>query len=55
MFLIAFVGAIAMVFGQSLRTLAMLAAGSAFTHDLAESKVIGHRLVTNGPYQYFRL
>lgn len=46
--------AVVMVFGQVVRTLAMITAGSNFTHLVQEEKRKEHELVTSGIYQYFR-
>ncbi|EAL70431.1 prenylcysteine methyltransferase [Dictyostelium discoideum AX4] len=48
------VGAICMVFGQIVRSVAMDTAGSNFTHLVQEEKRDDHVLVTNGIYQYMR-
>ncbi|KAI9001078.1 protein-s-isoprenylcysteine O-methyltransferase [Trametes punicea] len=48
------IGVIATVFGQLLRSAAMIHAGSNFSHLLAFRKVEGHVLVTDGIYRWFR-
>lgn len=48
------VGLILTLFGQFLRSWSMAVAGSNFDHYVQTSRVPGHRLVTQGPYHFFR-
>lgn len=48
------VGAACVVLGQVLRTWAMLHAGRAFTHYVAQTRAPGHALVRTGPYAWMR-
>ena len=48
------VGLCAMLVGQLMRTMAMLEAANAFTHEVAEEKTREHRLVREGIYAYMR-
>ncbi|KAI0771559.1 protein-s-isoprenylcysteine O-methyltransferase [Trametes elegans] len=47
-------GMIATIAGQTLRSTAMIHAGTNFSHVLAYRKVEGHVLVTDGIYKWFR-
>ena len=51
---ICLVGAVAVVFGESLRKIAMVTGGSNFTHIVQYRKRDGHQLVTSGVYSIFR-
>lgn len=48
------VGAVLVTFGEALRKVAMLTAGSNFTHIVQYRKRQGHQLVTQGVYSFFR-
>ena len=48
------VGAMLVTFGEVLRKVAMLTAGSNFTHIVQNRKRQGHQLVTDGVYSFFR-
>jgi len=48
------IGFIVLVGGQLLRTVAMMTAGSNFSHYIAEDKEDDHKLVTYGVYSVFR-
>jgi protein-S-isoprenylcysteine O-methyltransferase len=43
------------VFGQSIRTVAMYQAGQSFNHQVQETKAPTHKLVTTGLYKYCSL
>ncbi|KAI0269110.1 ICMT-domain-containing protein [Gloeopeniophorella convolvens] len=47
-------GATLVIFGQFLRSAAMIKAASNFSHSLAFQKLAGHRLVTDGIYAWSR-
>lgn len=51
---VAVVGAILVVFGETLRKVAMFSAGSNFTHIVQYRKRDTHQLVTSGVYSLFR-
>ncbi|THV08453.1 ICMT-domain-containing protein [Dendrothele bispora CBS 962.96] len=51
---ISFVGIIMVVFGQALRSIAMIHASTNFSHTVAYQKRETHRLVTDGVYAWFR-
>ncbi|KAM5540446.1 hypothetical protein V8D89_005904 [Ganoderma adspersum] len=51
---VSFLGTILVLFGQTLRSTAMIYAGSNFSHMLAYRKLDGHVLVTGGIYRWFR-
>jgi len=51
---ITFLGVLVTIAGQTIRTIAMVEAGSNFTHQIAEEKRDGHKLVTSGIYQFCR-
>ena len=53
-FTISFVGLVLMVLGEGLRKLAMITAGSNFTHHVQSRKEEGHVLVTHGIYSLCR-
>ncbi|KAF3915352.1 hypothetical protein AA313_de0205778 [Arthrobotrys entomopaga] len=42
------------VFGQTIRSLAMIHAAASFNHHVAHRKEVDHKLVTGGVYGYFR-
>lgn len=42
------------IFGQYLRSAAMIHASDNFSHVIARQKLVGHKLVTSGVYSYFR-
>lgn len=48
------VGFLLVVIGQAIRSTAMIQAGDAFSHTIAETKVPGHRLVKEGIYAWIR-
>jgi protein-S-isoprenylcysteine O-methyltransferase len=49
-----YLGLSLLVIGQSIRALAMLTAGTNFSHFVRRHKSNTHKLVTNGIYNYFR-
>ncbi|KAI0375571.1 protein-s-isoprenylcysteine O-methyltransferase [Pilatotrama ljubarskyi] len=51
---LSYIGIIMVLAGQVLRSIAMIHAGSNFSHVLAFRKAEGHVLVTNGVYRWFR-
>ena len=51
---ISIVGAVIVVFGEALRKMAIITAGSNFTHIVQHRKREGHELVTSGVYSLFR-
>jgi protein-S-isoprenylcysteine O-methyltransferase len=52
--LVMWLGLALVLAGQCVRTLAMLTAGSNFTHVVADSKAPAHQLVTHGIYSWVR-
>ena len=54
LYFISYLGIALVVFGESLRKLAMLTATSNFTHNIQYYKRHGHQLVTWGVYKFFR-
>ncbi|KAK6543803.1 hypothetical protein TWF694_000534 [Orbilia ellipsospora] len=42
------------IFGQTIRSLAMIHAAASFNHHVASRKEVDHKLVTSGVYRYFR-
>lgn len=52
--LVAITGALLVIFGETLRKLAMFTAGSNFTHIVQYRKKDDHELVTSGVYSFFR-
>lgn len=50
--LIVFVGFVLAVVGQSIRIYSMYTCGFNFTHVIRDTKVEGHKLVTDGIYKY---
>ncbi|CAH1775528.1 unnamed protein product, partial [Owenia fusiformis] len=51
---ISFIGLLLMIFGESLRKIAMVTARANFNHYVQHVKEEGHTLVTHGVYQYTR-
>lgn len=51
---IKFSGLILTIFGQFLRSGAMITAGESFSHIIAQNKLANHKLITFGIYKYFR-
>lgn len=50
-----YLGIVCVVLGQVLRSRAMIDAGDAFTHEIAQEHVPSHKLVKTGLYAYYIL